>query len=127
MFYCAEDVFVVIAPIENDENVKYYLMCCTERKMKLLQNYNDHEFQYDRGSIILKDYFFKQTHQSGEFFYFEDYEPDSISCQYSHLVCVARIKLIEVQSKKKMKINKWKMSKSDHERIIEDGIRLEFL
>ena len=62
----------------------------------------------------------------GIFFYFEDYEPDVISCQYSHLVCAARIKLIEVQSKKKMKIKKWKMSKCDHERIIEDDIPLEY-
>ena len=101
-------------------------MRCTERKKKLLENYNDHGFPYERGSIILKGYFFRQTHQSGDFVYFQDYELDSISCQYSHLVCAARIKLIEVQSKKKSKIKKWKMSKSDHERIIEDGIPLEF-
>ena len=126
LFYCAGDVFAVIAPIDNDENVKYYLMRCTEQKMKLLQDYNDHGFQYDKGSIILKGYFFKQTRQSGDFVYFEDYDHDSISCQYSHLVCAARIKLIKVQSKKKSKIKKWKMSKSDHERIIEDGIPLEF-
>ena len=126
LFYCAGDVFVVIAPIDSDENVNYYLMRCTERKMKLLENYNDHGFPYDRGSIILKGYFFRQTNQSGDFVYFEDYEPDVISCQYSHLVCAAHIKLIEVQSKKKTKIKKWKMSKFDHEWIIEDGIPLEF-
>ena len=57
LFYCAGDVFAVIAPIDNDENVKYYLMRCTERKMKLLQDYNDHGFPYERGSIILKGYF----------------------------------------------------------------------
>ena len=44
LLYCAGDFFAVIAPIDNDENVKYYLMHCTERKMKLLQNYNDHGF-----------------------------------------------------------------------------------
>ena len=126
LFYCAGDVFVVIAPIDNDENVKYYLMHCTQWKMKLLENYNDHGFWYERGSIILKGYFFRQTNQSGDFFYFDDYEHDVISCQCSHLVCAARIKLIEVQSKKKSKIKRWKMSKSDHERIIEDGIPLEF-
>ena len=126
LFYCVGDVFVVIAPTDNDENVKYYLMRCTEQKMKLLEDYNDHGFPYERGSIILKGYFFRQTNQSGNFVYFEDYEPDFISCQYSHLVCAACIKLIEVQSKKKTKIKKWKMSKSDHERIIEDGIPLEF-
>ena len=56
-------------------------------------------------------FFFRQTNQSGDFVYFEDYEPDDISCQYSHFVCATRIKLIEVQSKKKSKIKKWKMSK----------------
>ena len=103
MFYCAGDVFVVIAPTINNENMKYYLMHCIERKMKLLLNYNDHEFPYERGSIILKAYFFRKANQSGDFVYFEDYEPDVISCQYSHLVCAAYIKLIEVQSKKKTK------------------------
>ena len=126
MFYCAGVVFAVIAPTDNNENVNYYLMHCTEQKMKLLEGYNDHKFPYERGSIILKGYFFRQTNQSVDFFYFEDYEPDVISCQYSHLVCETRIKLIEVQSKNKMKIKKWKMPKLHHERIIEDGIPLEF-
>ena len=94
MSYCAGDVFDVVAPTINDENVKYYLMRCTERKMKLLENYNDHGFPYDRGSIILKGYFFRQTNQSGDFVYFQDYEPNVISFQYSHLVCATRIKLI---------------------------------
>ena len=71
--------------------------------MKLLENYNDHGFQYEIGSVILKGYFFRQTNQSGDFVYFEDYELDFISFQYSHLVCAAQIKLIEVQSKKKTK------------------------
>ena len=125
-FYCAGDVFAVIAPADNNENVNYYLMRCTEQKLKLLENYNDHGFPYERGSIILKGYLFRQTNQSGDFFYFQDYERDVISCQYIHLVCATHIKLIEIQSKKKTKIKKWKMSKSDHERIIEDGIPLEF-
>ena len=71
LFYCAGDVFAVIAPIDNDENVKYYLMCCTEQNMKLLENYDDNGFIYDRGSIILKGYFFQKNHQSHNFlFYF---------------------------------------------------------
>ena len=97
MFYCRGDVFAVIAPTDNDENVKYYLMRYIEQKMKLLENYNDHGFPYERGSIILKGYFFRKTNQSGDFVYFEDYEPDVISCQYSHLVCAACINLIEVK------------------------------
>ena len=76
-------------------------MRCTERKMKLLKNYNDHGFPYDRGSIILKGYFFRHTSQSGDFVYFEDYEPDVISCQYPHLSCATHINLIEIQSKNK--------------------------
>ena len=70
--------------------------------------------------------FFPKNHQTGSNFYFQDYQPDVISCQYSHLVCVVRIKLIEVQSIKKLKVQKWRMSKSNHEGIIEDGIPLEF-
>ena len=71
MFYYAGDVFAVIAPTINHDDLKYYLMRCTERKMKLLENYNDHGFQYDRGSIILKGYFFRQTNQSVDFVYLE--------------------------------------------------------
>ena len=55
------DVFAVIAPLDNDENVKYYLMRCTEGKMKLLEDYNENGFTYKRGSIILKGYFLQQT------------------------------------------------------------------
>ena len=73
MFYCAGDVFAVIAPIDNDENVKYYLMRCNERKIKLLEDYNDYGFPYERGSIILKGYLLRKTNQSGDFVYFEDY------------------------------------------------------
>ena len=54
-----EMFFSLIAPIDNDENVKYYLMRCTERKMKLLEWYIDHIFPYERGSVILKGYFFQ--------------------------------------------------------------------
>ena len=68
MFYCAGDVFAVIAPTENDENVKYYLMCFTEQKMKLLEDYNDHKFPYERGSIILKGYFLDKLIKVGTLF-----------------------------------------------------------
>ena len=64
--------------------------------MKLLKNYDDHRFTYDKGSIILKGYFLGQTNQSGDFVYFQYYEANVLSCQYSHLVCATHIKLIEV-------------------------------
>ena len=114
----------MVAPIENNENVRYYLMRCIERKMKLLEDYDDKGFIYERGSILLKCYFFQETHQTESDIHFKDYQPDVICCQYSHLVCVARIKLIEVKSNKKLKARRWKMSKFDHERIIEDNIPL---
>ena len=85
LFYYAEDVFVVVAPINNIENVKYYLVWCTERKMNLLEDYDDNGFIYERGSIILKGYFFQETHQTESNVYFQYYQPDVISCQYSHL------------------------------------------
>jgi len=94
--------------------------------MKLLEDYDDNVFIYERGSIILKGYFFQETHQTESNVYFQYYQPDVISCQYSHLVCAVRIKLIEVQSKKKLKVKKWRMSKTDDEQIIEDVIPLQF-
>ena len=123
----AGDFFVVVAPVDNTENVKYYLMRCTEQKMRLLEDFDDNSFIYERWSIVLKGYFFQETHQTDSLVHFQDYQLDVISCQYSHLVCAVRIKLIEVQSRKKTKVRKWKMSKDDHEWIIEDGIPLWFL
>ena len=94
---CTEDIFAVIAPLDNNNNVKYYLMRCTEGKMKLLEDYNDNRFTYERGSIILKGYFLQQTHMTENYVYFKDYEPDVICCQYSHLICASRIKLVQVK------------------------------
>ena len=99
-------------------------MQCTERKMKLLEDYDDRGFIYERGSILLKAYFFQETYQTESDVQFKDYKPNVICCQYSHLVCATHIKLIEVKSNKKLKARRWKMSKVDHERIIEDGIPL---
>jgi len=94
--------------------------------MKLLEDYDDNGFIYERGYVILTDYFFQETHQTKSNVYFQYYQPDVINCHYSHWVCVVRIKLIEVQSKKKFKVKKWRMSKSDDERITKDGIPLLF-
>ena len=107
--------------------MKYYLMWCTEQKMSLLEDFDYNRFIYERGSIILKGYFFQETHETESHVHFQDYQLDFISCQYSHLVCATCIKLIEVQSKKKLKVRKWKMTKVDHEWIIEDGIPLRCL
>ena len=116
----------MVAPIGNNENVRYYLMQCTERKMKLLEDYDDRGFIYERGSILLKGYSFQETYQTESDVHFKDYQLDVICFQYSHLVCAARIKLIEVKSNKKLKSRRWNMSKVDHERIIEDDIPLRY-
>ena len=92
--------------------------------MKLLEDYDDRGFIYKRGSILLKGYFFQETYQNESDVHFKDYQLDVICCQYSHLVRTARIKFIEVKSNKKLKDRRWKMSKVDHERIIEDVIPL---
>ena len=89
--------------------------------MKLLEGYDDKVFIYERGSILLKGYFFQETHQTESDIHFKDYQPNSICCQYSHWV-----NLIEVKSNKKIKARRWKMSKVDHERIIEDDIHLRY-
>ena len=101
----------MVAPIENNENVRYYLIRCIERKMKLLEDYDDRGFIYERGSILLKGYFFQVTYQTESDVHFKDYQLDVMCCQYSHLVGATHIKLIEVKSNKKIYL----------ERIIEDG------
>ena len=92
--------------------------------MKLLEDYNDKGFIYERRSIIWNGYFFQETHQSESYIHFQDYQLDAICYQYSHLVCATWIKLIEVSSKKKLKGKRWKMSNIDHEWTIEGRIPL---
>ena len=87
----------MVAPVDNTENMKYYLMRCTYQKMRLLEDFDDNNFIYERVSIVLKRYFFQETHQTNTHVHFQDYQSYVTSFQYSHLVCVARIKLIEVQ------------------------------
>ena len=74
--------------------------------------------------ISIETLFFQETHQIESDVHFKDYQPNVICYQYSNLVCVAHINLIEVKSNKKLKARRWKMSKVDHERIIEDDIPL---
>jgi hypothetical protein len=44
----------MVAPVDNTENMKYYLMRCTEQNMRLLEDFDDNGFIYERGSIVLK-------------------------------------------------------------------------
>ena len=45
----------------------------------------------------------QQTRMTENYVYIQDYEPDVICCQYSHLVCASRIKLVQVPLKKNLK------------------------
>ena len=72
--------------------------------MNLLEDYNDKGFIYERWSIILKGYFFQETHQNESCVHFQDYETNFICYQNSYLLCATHIKLIEVQSKKNWKL-----------------------
>jgi hypothetical protein len=76
----AGDVFAVVAPIDNIEKVKYYLMRCTSQKMRLLEYFDDNGFIYERGSIVLKGYFFQETHQTDTHVHFQDYQSEVTSC-----------------------------------------------
>ena len=55
---------------------------------------------------FLKGYFLQQTCMTENYVYFQDYEPNVICFQYSHLVCASRIKLVQVPSKKNLKNKK---------------------
>jgi hypothetical protein len=48
----ARDVFVVVAPIDNDDSNKYYLMRCTQGKMKLREYFYDNDFTYEIKRIL---------------------------------------------------------------------------
>ena len=79
--------------------------------MRLLEYFDDNGFIYEKGYIVLKGYFFQETHQTDSHVHFQDCHSYVISCQYSHLVCVARIKLIKVKSRKKQKLENGKCPK----------------
>ena len=74
-----------------------------KEKNEILEDYDEKGFIYETWSILLKCYFFQETHQIESGVQFKDYQPDVICFQYSHLVCAASIKWIEVKSNKKLK------------------------
>ena len=56
----AGDVFVVIAPLGNDENVAYFLMQCTQIKSRLVRPYVDGDFTYQVGDLVVMGHFLKK-------------------------------------------------------------------
>ena len=57
----------------------------------------------------------------GDYFIYRDFMLEYISIQYSHLVMVAHISLIEIKVKEG-EPRRWKMTDFDHERIMETCI-----
>ena len=79
-----------------------------------MENYADRGFIYERRSIILKRLFFQETCEIESNVHFQVFQLDVVSDQYGHLICVSRIKLIELKTKKKLKVKRWKMTVIDH-------------
>ena len=77
----AGDVFVVIAPPGNVEHVAYFLMRCTQIKIRLVWPYVDGEFMYQVGDLFVMGYFFEKVRRQGDYIIYKDFMPKYISCQ----------------------------------------------
>ena len=60
-------------------------------------------------------FFKKRNHETQSHVHFQDYHPDVIRYQYRDSVCDAHIHLIEIKTKKKIEVKKWKITKVDYE------------
>ena len=68
-------------------------------------------------------HYFEKLKKHGNYIIYKYFKPMNISCQYSHLVVEARIQLIEIKVKSsEPKI--WKMTKANHDRIMENCIHV---
>jgi len=56
--------------------------------MRLLEDFDDNGFIYERGSIILKGYFFQETHQTDTHVHFQDYQSDVTFKTYVLIFCL---------------------------------------
>ena len=56
----AGDVFIVIAPPDNQENVAYYLMRCTQIESRLVRPYQYGELMYQIGDLVLMGHFLER-------------------------------------------------------------------
>jgi hypothetical protein len=113
------DVFVVIAPPDNVENIDYYLLRCTTIKCKLLDSEIDSDGQdFERGSVILKGKYFKQVDNNRTGYMFEEYEPHNVVMQYNHHVIATHFPL-SLMKRRGNRCQRWKLGLHDHERLLE--------
>ena len=117
------DVFVVTTPWGNEENVAYDLMRCTQIKSRLVRPYLDGEFTYQTGDQVVMGHFFEKLKKHDNYIKYKYFKHEFISCQYSHLVVVAQIQLIEMKVRGS-EPKTWKMVEADDNCIIENCITI---
>ena len=88
-------------------------------KSTLLQEYNDpSNYTYPISSMVLMGHFFEEVKKCKDHIIFQDYQPEVIYAQYSHLVIATRLQLKQVKSTKKRR--QWRLSIDDHDAILEN-------
>ena len=112
------DVFVVIAPSDNDELVEYYLLRCTMVKSKLLCDTKDgFGIEFDRYSMVVGGNYFKQLGKRGRYVEYVDYEANCEAIIYSHLVIATKLPLTRVHTRRRT-ASRYRLPIEDHESII---------
>ena len=118
--YLVGYVYDIIAPNDNDEQIKYWLARCVEHKKKLIcHQVDDDGFEYPIGSIVVAGTWLRTylTRRNG-LPAFEDYQPEKKILHYSHLVVSMNIKLERYKGRLTSKVL-WIVSMEDHEAIID--------
>ena len=96
LFIFARHVYVVVAPEGDEEETKYWLARCVERKHKLVYpRVDDDNFEYLTGLVVvvgtwLQKYLMRKNGLPT----FEDYERHKKIIHYSHLILATNIKLV---------------------------------
>ena len=88
-------------------------------KSTLLQEYNyPSNYTYPNASMALMGHFFEEVKKCKDHIIFQDYQPEVMYAQYSHLVIANRLQLKQVKSRKKQW--QWRLSIDDHDAILEN-------
>ena len=68
--------------------------------------------------MVLMGHFFEEVNNCKDHIIFQDYQPEVIYAQYSHLVIATWLQLKQVKSRKKQR--QWRLSIDDHDAILEN-------
>eukprot|EP01018_Ginkgo_biloba_P020955 Gb_12101 [translate_table: standard] len=103
-FLSEGDVFSIITPPDNLENVQYYLLRCTASKRLLnVESTNADDFTYPTSSMVVMGHFFQKIAQNDSYMTYKDYHIDMIVFQYSHLIVEIHLSLAPIRGKGKVK------------------------